>query len=787
MIIRNIKLALRNARSKKQTFIISITGLTLAFTVAFYISVFVFDQFGYDKKMENYSSIYRLEMENWALLPSGVGPYVESHFPEIDNYTRIGGTFWSSTLESSNNYFDVKDIIFADGKPFDIFSFEFLLGNPVTALEKPNSIILTESLKNRIFGNKNPVGQTIRYNRDHELEVTAVIADVERFHIPFEAMINFTMLKYISGNGDESFLNQMTGSQNYLVYLTIPGEQPGDLGNRITELFVSEKIFRTENPPRYSLRSFSEIYFLDDQIMENAVIHGNMDTVLAMSFVALFIILIATINFINIIIADGSSRAREVAMKKLSGSGRGRLVLQFMTESFLITFGAFLLSFILVINLYGAFRNAIATDLPDPGNLPGQVLPAFILIFIIVAIAGGLYPALYLSSRPLTDVFRNELTSGKKGLAIRRVLILIQFGIAIFLTIQSMVIMRQFQYMKNRETGFDKEQIISFEIPKYLRESEEEFRESLLENPVITAVTFNSQLPGRITSTSTIKSPVSDEKIPVKFQYVDPEYIDVMGIDIISGRFFTRERSADEDNTTVINETAARMMGYENPSDAVGDNIRLWGDKRVEIIGLARDYHFNSLHLPVEPSILIWYDGMLKTQVKFVTGCYNEAITHAGSVWKMFEPDQPFSYNFMDETFSSQYNSEQRLGRLVLLFTIIAILIGSFGIFGMSSFMAGQMSKSITIRKVLGDKTSNLVFIFGREYFYLVIVASAIAVPLAWKYSTHWLSNFPFKADIAGWVLFAAFASNMIIAIATISFHALRTANSNPAAVLREE
>jgi len=765
--------------------IISIIGMSLAFAVAIFISVFVYQQFSFDKSQSRYDSIYRLELGNWASLTGGVIPWVAEQFPEVESYARIGGAFWESTLEYDEEYHSIDKVMFMDGEPFSVFDFNFIYGDPVTALDPPNSIILTESVAGRIFSDQNPVGEVINYNRDFPMVVTAVIEDPDNIHLNFETIINFRQLAGLMFDGNERYMTEIVGSQNYMGYFVLSSDRVDELAEKIKSGLMEMNLYR--EPPPYSFRPFSDIYFADDVRPEMGVVHGNRQMVIALMFVALFVLVVATINYINVSTAEGISRSREVGLKKLLGSDRTALFIQFIAESAILCFLSLVIAVFTVLILYSSFQSTLGLSLPALTELPAFMYIILLGIFLLVSVSGGIYPALYLSSLKPGRLFTTNLVSGGRGLVVRRILMLVQFIIAIFLTIQSIGVFKQYRYMKNSDPGIDIERIIQFELPEYLADRSEAIREALKRHPDIEEVSFSGQPLGSVRNTRTLTSPKNDEDIPFRLQIIDPEHIQVLGLQMLSGNFFSREMGAERVLSVVINETGASAMGYDPPEAITGLKWRPGGEDEYTFIGVVKDYHFNSLDETIQPSLLVWMDGQMKASLRFSSNNIAAVISHMEEVWKSFDPGKPLSYSFLEETYNSHYTGEQRLGRLMAIFTIIAVIIACFGVYGISAFMARRMAKNISLRKVMGAETITVVEHFSSEYFWLIIIASVISVPLGYLYINHWLERFPYQTDIAVWIFVMAFLINLVVTISTILYHAFKTATLNPARVLRYE
>jgi putative ABC transport system permease protein len=455
-------------------------------------------------------------------------------------------------------------------------------------------------------------------------------------------------------------------------------------------------------------------------------------------------------------------------------------------ESAVLCIISMILAFIIISCLYQWFQTSMGLKLPALTELPFILYIIPLVLMIIVALAGGLYPALYLSSLKPGKLFATSLKSGGRGVLIRRILMLIQFIISIFLTIQSITIFRQYMYMKNTDPGLDIDRIIQFEIPAYLADRSDAIRDALTDNPDIEAVSFSGQPLGSIKNTNTFRSPLNDARIPFKVQLIDPEHRKVLGLEMLSGEFFDRDMQGDKELSVVINETGARAMGYDPPEKITG---LLWTVDGADftVIGVVKDYHFNSLETSLQPGLLVWREGMMKVSLRFNPDKIPEVINHIKKVWHSFEPDKPLNYSFLDENYNSHYEGEQKLLRLISIFTIIAMIIACFGVYGISAFMARRLAKNISLRKVMGANTITVIEHFAKEYLLLIIIAGAISIPLGYIYILKWLERFPYKTNISAWIFIAAFLLNLFVVICTIIYHAYKTARLNPANVLRYE
>ena len=787
MNTNTIRIAVKSILKNIRTHFINILGMTLALAVAIFITIYNTGQLNYDRNQSNYDSIYRLELGSWANLSGGIIPWIADNFPEVESYIRIATTFRQSTLEYENSYYTIDNLLFIDGQPFDVFDFEFVLGDQESALVDPNSIVLTESVAKNMFGNKNPIGKIINYQKDNPFRVSAVIKDVDNLHLTVEAMINFSRLKDITMGGNDSYMTELRGSQNYMAYYVLNSDNYHDLSQRIANKLVEMNVYSADNPPEYRFRPFSEIYFLGDDIREHSVVHGNMQLIMALAFVAIFVIIIASINFINLFIAKGISRSREIGMRKIAGSSRAQLVMQLLFEASFLIFVALVIAIIIILNLYHAFQYNLGIQLPDLNHIPVSVYLIAGAIFIITAAIAGLYPALVLSSWQPINVLRIDFRSSGRSRMLRRVLIWLQFSISIFMTFQALLIFKQYLSMKNADTGINMQNVISFEVPDYLTSRNEIFRKSLLEYPDIRAVSFSNQALGKIRYTRTFFIPRIDAAASFRVQMIDPEYFEVLKLNLFEGRQFDRERVADSYQYTIANEASARVLGFDPPESIIGYEFPVSDDFTMEVLGIVRDYHYNSLHEVIQPTFLVWEGGQKTVYLRYEGDSADAVIEHIGNVWQEFVGDRPLNYTFLDTTFGKYYESERKLSMLISIFSLLALLISCFGIFGISAFMARQSSSDICIRKIMGADIRSILVNFCQEYLWLILIAGLITLPLASIYGNQWLEKFPYKSDINIWLFVVPFILNLVIAIGTLSYHAYRSATLNPADTLRHE
>ncbi|MFO8235402.1 MAG: ABC transporter permease [Bacteroidales bacterium] len=788
MLKNYLKTAFRNIKRNKVYSFINIVGLSIGVALFIIISLFIHSEMNYDKFNENIDRIYRLDKDDWGILGTAYGPDVKSNFPEVEDFVRFSLSNLNNPLVSvdeSDREQRIQDFTFADSQVFDVFTFNFIEGNPETALQNPYDVVLTESVAKKLFGNSNPVGKTIELENKHLFTVTGVIEDIKRFHLNVNAIAEFSTLEKINKNPE--FLNDY-GSWNYPNYLLI---KEGANIEELEEIFSShfEDIFRKEfnsdQEMNFHLTEMSDIYFDTNTKYEIGVNHGNLKFIYVFIAIAVFILFIASINFINLTTAKAASRAKEVGLRKVVGGRRKQLIGQFLSESVLISLIAFILALGLVELLLPQFNHLLQGEISNHYFRE----PFFWLIFLsgilVVGVISGLYPSFYLTSFNPVSVMKGEQTRGKKGSGFRRGLTIFQFFISVILIIGTLTIYQQINFMKNKDLGFEKEQLVYFSLTKELADQKQVFKEELLKNPDIQAVSFASQPAGRITWQESWQ--LNGETKQFTFQPADPDYVDVMGLEMAEGENFSWDRSAQKGRSSILlNEAAVEFFGLKDP---VGKSIQTgsnyWDD--VTVIGVLEDFHYNSLHNKIAPLVIAWDERGHTANIKIKGNNIEETIDYLRTSWNLFVSDYPFEYNFLDEAFDRQYKDDERFGSLFTYFAFFAIFIACLGLYGLSLYATLQRRKEIGVRKANGAKSNNIVRLFLKEFSMNVLIANLIAWPTAYFLMDNWLNNFPYRIDVQMWIFAVALVISLVIAVLTVSYNTIKAANTNPAYTLRDE
>ncbi|MDZ7742386.1 MAG: FtsX-like permease family protein [Bacteroidota bacterium] len=760
---------------------INVLGLAIGFAVFILIILFVRDQYSYDKFNKKIDRIYRMEYEEWALLGTIYPETVWREFPEVKDFVRFNTFNKTALVNYGEKQMRVENFVFADTSIVNIFSLDFVQGNPANALKDPFSIVLTESAKKQIFGDEDPIGKVIEYENDWDFKVSGVIRDLKNSHLEIGLLANFVALKSIKK--DPEFFKR-TGNWNYPAYLLLSENADAEaLTGKINNYFSNRLVWKDGNEePEFRLRPLSEVYF-ETEIDAESTKQGNLQFVRIFLLVAIFILLIACINFINLSTAKSALRAKEIGVRKVVGSDRLRLIVQFLTESQIISFLALLISLVFVELMMPLFSDMLNSDI-HLEYTPG-LISLLLAGSLLIGILAGIYPAFYLTSVQPVSVLKGEKSKGKSGVAFRKVLIILQFSISIILLIGTLVVYLQLNYVRQKKLGFEKDQIIYLNLNRDIQKNLLSFNDRIENIPGVEMLAFTNQIPGYITWTENLK--IEGNRVAFRFAPVDPDYIPALGIEMASGRNFDENMESDMENTYIINETAARVFGWEDPLGHVFDN-GYWD--RGKVIGVVKDFHFKSLHTEIEPLVMRWNPHWHNTAlIKITAGVMPDVLEKIEKEWKAMTMEFPFEYKFLDESFDRLYRSEQRFGKIFIYFSALAVFVACLGLFGLASFFSMQRTKEIGIRKVLGAETPDLMMMLVKDFTKWVLLANIIAWPLAYFWMDRWLQNFAYHRELFSfyWVFILSGAIALVIAVITVMWKSLQSARAKPVDAIKYE
>ncbi len=775
MFRNHIKIAFRYLIKQWPITMINLGGLSLAIGITILILLFVQDQFSYNKFNEKRDRIYLVQLGTTEHMPAAIGIDLKENIKDIEEVVRFtvyreGLVEYPLSGEKPKSYI-LENPVFADSTIFDVFSFNFIYGDPKTAFNAPLSVILTEDIAEMIFPFENPVGEVIRVENSMEYTVTGVIENVQNFHIPIDAICSFNIFTKIFG-GDYRY----DDGWQHPTYVLLPEKHNlTQIENRIEEFYKERKIFED---PDFQLNSLNKVYFTSRVGKK-----GNLQFVYLLLVVGILIIIVATLNYINLTTAGSGQRFIEVGIKKVTGAGRSNLIVQFLTESVLLTLLALVLGFIVAELLVPPFNQLIVSNLEVKEFYRFPEIIYFISGAILLGILSGLYPGINLISVRPAPVLKGERTRGRKGINLRRSLILFQFTVSIMLLTGMFTVLKQVNYMKSKDLGFVKEETIILEPVRALQDTMMTFKEEILNIPQVQKVSYSNAPPGGNFWYWSVRS--NEIESSVRVNAVDPDFISMYGLKIIEGRDFNWDLVTDKDNKFIINETAARLFELDHP---IGKKLVDGPNGDGEIIGVIEDFHFISLHHQIEPLVLYWLDWPHRVINIRITGEHMENTLHnIEGKWDEFSQNFPFSYTLLGDSFDLQYRSEDQLMKAFGYFTILALVIACSGLFGLTLFIIEQKTREIGIRKAFGATVTTIIYSFTIEIIVLIGISIMLAVPISWRYLKNWMYNFPFKTELSWWLFLIPGIIAVILAILTISFLTYRAANRNPADSLRYE
>jgi putative ABC transport system permease protein len=785
MIKNYIKVALRNLTKHKGYSLINIAGLAIGMACCILILLWVQDEWSFDRFHKNADNICRVIQDinfsdhstTWAITQGPLGPSLKEDFPEIINFTRVTGRRFRLTY--GDHSFD-EILGMADGSIFEMFTFPLTEGDPKTALSDPHSIVLTDEMAKKYFGDENPLGKVLKADDQYDFVVTGVIQEFPRnSHFRYDFLIPFIFgreLKYTVDNWRNSQFSTYVQIQEGVPYQKVV--------QKISDYLYKKPTI--EKDANLNLQPLTRIHLFSNYEFDRP--HGDITYVTIFSMIAFFILLIACINFMNLTTARSTNRAREVGMRKVAGAYRRDLVRQFFGESIFLAFIALFFAIGLVVLLLPVFNDLAAKKLSlgISGNI--QAFFALMGIALLTGIIAGSYPALFLSGFQPANVLKGTLFSGSKGSTFRKALVVLQFSLTILLIVCTIVVYNQMSFMRNQKLGYDKEYLVYAVLRGDMRQRFDAVKEELLKNPNILDVTSSGSIPtyGYNFSNSLWRweGQDPDEEILMRASFIDYDYFKTFGMEIIEGRSYSKEFSTDATDALIVNEEAVKVMGMDSP---IGKQLGI-GDNQAKIIGVVKNYHFRSLKQEIEPLILILApENCWALFARLRSEDISQTIGHMEKVWGEFASGYPFSSRFMDEAIDDLYRSEQRIGTIFRYFAILAIFISCLGLFGLASFMAEQRTKEIGIRKVLGATVSNILVLLSKEFAKWVLVANVIAWPVAYYMMNKWLQGYAYRIKIAVWSFVLAAALALAIALFTVSYQAIRAATANPADALRYE
>ena len=786
-----LKVTWRNIKRYKGYSSINIIGLAVGLACCILILLWVQDELSYDRFHTQADDLYRAvtifqktepATHYWSVC-APLAPALKEDYPEIIKATRFTRLRRGQLVKYGEKSFLETQICLTDPDFFEMFTFPFLQGDPGRVLSNPDSLVLTEEMATKYFGSENPVGKTLNINNEYDFTVTGVMKSVpHNTHLRFDFLIPFIRIEYFEQNW--AVLDNWTLS-GYATYVLLQKDTSlKELNHKIKDYIQKHA---PESKDLLYLQPLKDIHLYSTHIQFGIEGQGNIKYVYIFSVVALFVLIIACINFMNLATARSSNRAKEVDLRKVVGARRPQLIGQFFCESVLMASFSLILAVVLVELFLPAFRSLSGKPLDTSFSSNTNIVLAIVVMTLITGFLSGTYPALFLSSLRPVKVLKGGLKTEGRGYLFRKILVVSQFSLSILLIICTVLVSKQVDYMRNRKLGLDKEQVVYLPIRGELVEKYDALKMELLKSAGIRNVAASSNIPtyGVILTLDYITWEGKDpEHIKVlHLTSTGYDFIETLNMEMIQGRSFSEEYPSDE-NAVVINETAQKSIGMENP---VGKRLML-KDTELQIIGIVKDYHFRSLHSEIEPLLLVNDPSLYRyILIKLDSGDIPGTLASVKSTWKSFFPDTPIEYHFLDESYDRLYRTEQRMGTLFKYFTGLAILISCLGLFGLASFMAEKRTKEIGIRKVLGASVSGVVILLNREFIKWVLIANIVAWPVAYYAMSQWLQGFAYRTNIGVWSFALAALAAFSIAVVTVSFQSIKAATANPVKSLRYE
>ncbi len=796
MISNYFKIALRNLWKNKNTSFINILGLSIAIFASILIFLYVSFEFSFDSFHSKGDRIYRVLLEDNNLGVSEnlvginfmpMGPALEERLPEVVDQVRIL-TSGRELVSLDDKSFYTENLAYTTSSLFNIFDFQLLQGNPETALSAPLKAVINQDWKKRLFGNENPIGKTFKINNEDIYEVTGVLKNV-----PPNSHLQFDILLSLVPTESDSNFARMLGSWGQIgmpTYILLDKPE--------SEAKVSAELLPTINEHRngrgnfgQQLQSLKDVHLKSSNILFDRYNQNKTDEdyLYTLILVAAFIIIIAVFNFMNLSTARSVSRAKEVGLRKVVGGIRIQMIMQFLFESTVICFLSLLIGLgfveffapMLKVPITGSFILHFVSNT--------TLLTGLVASILLLGLFSGIYPAFVLSRYKPITVLRGSFGSSKSGIWFRRVLVVIQFTASITMIIGTSVVFNQLDYISNKNMGFQPEQIININLDNPdLRAKAETFKSELKAITGIKSIGASTDMPGEGFGRTggLIPEGLNDEESWIaSVMDIDDNYFETVGMEMAAGRNFSKDFPSDVDHGLIINESAARDLGWDDP---VSKRFNTRGERYFTVVGVVKDFHFENMQHKIEP-LIIGYDPEASGVISIKVDASGVAATIASiqNVWEGLFPSYPFEYRFFDESFASLFENDRDFGTLVANFTWLAIFIACLGLFGLAAFTGEQKTKEIGIRKVMGASSTNIMYIISRDFALLVIIASLIASPLAYYTMNKWLEGFEYKSELNAILFIISSVAALIVALITISFHTYKAANLNPADSLRNE
>jgi putative ABC transport system permease protein len=790
MLYNYLKIAFRSLRRHKGFSLINIAGLAIGMACSILILLWVRDEVSYDRFHQDAGRVYRItaslsEMNiNAAVTPAPLPEAIQAQIPAVEQTLRLNG-MRPSLMEVGDRKFEEERILYADSTFLQMFSFKLVAGDAAEAFKNPETILITQSMAKKYFGNEDPLGKTIRSDHKNDFAVAGVLADIPaNSHIQFDFVIPMSYL----ARTERDLKERVWDNFNFYDYIKLNAKadaSPAGLAKveeQITTIYrANEKGLKVG----FHLQPLTDIH-LHSKFLADLPGHGNVQYVYIFIVVAIFILVVACINFMNLATARSARRAKEVGLRKVVGAVRTQLVRQFLAESSLISVISLILAVLIVFAALPGF-NVLAGKQLSIDLLNVKMVAGLLGITFLTGLLAGSYPALFLSSFMPATVLKGNLKTGASGSFFRNSMVVLQFSVSIILLVGTAAVYKQLKFIQSRSLGYDKENLVYVSMTGDLWKNYESLRSSLEQEPLTKNFTVMQDLPTNVVNgTVAVEWEGKDKDFQPLFcnMAVDGNFLDVIKVTLLDGRGFHKDSKTDTSNY-MVNESALRTMGIK-VEEAVGQPLTMWGRKGT-IVGVVKDFNFKPIQQPIEPLILRLDTWGGHVVVKTAPGETENTIKALERICQTLNPEYPFSYKFIDQDLDNMYRAEQRLGGLFNIFAVLAIFISCLGLYGLSAFLAERRTKELGVRKVLGASLPHLVYLLLSTFTKPVLVAMFVAAPLAWYAMDRWLEGFAFHITL-DWTIFAfAFVVALFIAWITVSYESIKAALTNPAKSLKDE
>jgi putative ABC transport system permease protein len=804
--------AIRNFLRQRLNSIINVLGFAIGLASFILIVLYLINELSYDRFWPDHDRIYRVT-RLWknqdgktslhlARVAPPAGPLLKQDFSNyLEDVVRVYGGYTTVITFEDKKFLEAR-FFAAEPEIFNIFPNKFLAGDPKTCLKEPFTVVLTRKTAEKYFGKTDPIGKTLKYQDFGLFRVTAVVENLPlNTHFPYDFLASFSTL--VQAFGNQSLITDW-GSNNYLTYIKFREKASAAQLESQLDHFIDVHLAPfyknvTGVPPKFKPSQGTQLVLqkLDDihlysNLSTEIVPNGSIRSIYIFATVAFFILLIACINFMNLSTARASTRAREVALRKVLGATRWQLILQFMGESFLMTFITLAISVTAVDLILPTFNNYVFKHLSLLIGTPGLSIIIFFLLLFMVAIIAGSYPSFMLSSfRPLT-ILKGVRSRGAQGSSFRTTLVISQFTITAVLLISIIFIFRQWKFLANSELGFDKDKVVVFATNDKMHASLNAFRSSLKSNPAILNVGFSDLIPSN-DLVNCMDAYIVDGPNPGNLTFmlymvrIDYDFFKTYGMKVIAGRGFSEEFPSDDSLAFILNEKAVERIGWGKPENAINRPFK-YGDRHGQIIGVVKDVHFETLHNEIAP--MIYYidrSNVSVASIKIAGNDLKQTLHHIEDTWNKYSPESVYTYSFLDENYRNLYRPEQQLGEVTGMFALLALVIACLGLFGLASFASTQRTKEIGVRKVMGSELHQIIALLSYSFLRWILLANIIAWPISWYFIHQWLKGFPYKIKLDPFVFLYSILITMGIAFLTILYQTIKAARENPVKALRYE